>query len=158
MTRFQKVIIRLLTAALGLCVMTMAGLAVLQVVLRYVFSSTLIWVEEVSVILMLWMTWLGVTVLWLTHKHIAVDFLTARLPRGTNRTLTVIFDGIALILAGTLLWASRATLSTMVGMELDTLAVDSAVKYYPIPVGAVGIGVAAILDLWAQLRNQEVET
>jgi TRAP-type C4-dicarboxylate transport system permease small subunit len=156
MTRIRNVVVRCLSAALGTCVMAMTGLAVLQVVLRYVFASSLIWVEEVSVIIMLWMTWLGVTVLWLTQSHIAVDFLTGRLSQRTNRALVVIFDGIAIIIAGAILWASRETLSTMVGMELDTLAIDLSIKYYPVPVGAVGLGLAALLDLYDKLRKQEV--
>ena len=156
MTRIRSVVVRCLSAALGTCVMAMTGLAVLQVVLRYVFASSLIWVEEVSVIIMLWMTWLGVTVLWLTQSHIAVDFLTGRLSQRTNRALVVIFDGIAIIIAGALLWASRETLSTMVGMELDTLAIDLSIKYYPVPVGAIGLGLAALLDLCDKLRKPEV--
>jgi len=137
--------------------MAMTGLAVLQVVLRYVFASSLIWVEEVSVIIMLWMTWLGVSVLWLTQSHIAVDFLTGRLSQRINRVLAVIFNGIAIIIAGAILWVSRETLSTMVGMELDTLAIDLSIKYYPVPVGAVGLGLAALLDLCDKLCKQEVE-
>lgn len=156
MTRIRNVVVRCLSAALGTCVMAMTGLAVLQVVLRYVFASSLIWVEEVSVIIMLWMTWLGVSVLWLTQSHIAVDFLTSRLSQRINRVLAVIFNGIAIIIAGAILWASRETLSTMVGMELDTLAIDLSIKYYPVPVGAVGLGLAALLDLCDKLRKQEV--
>lgn len=157
MTRFRNIVVRCLSAALGTCVMAMTGLAVLQVVLRYVFASSLIWVEEVSVIIMLWMTWLGVSVLWLTQSHIAVDFLTSSLSQRTNRALVVIFNGIAIIIAGALLWASRETLNTMVGMELDTLAIDLSIKYYPVPVGAVGLGLAAFLDLCDKLRKPEVE-
>jgi TRAP-type C4-dicarboxylate transport system permease small subunit len=155
MTRFWNIVVRWLSATLGTCVIAMTGLAILQVVLRYVFSASLIWVEEVSVIIMLWMTWLGVTVLWLTQSHIAVDFLTGRLSQRSNRVLAVIFDGMAIIIAGALLWVSRETLSTMVGMELDTLAIDLSIKYYPIPVGAIGLGIAAFLDLCCKLRNQE---
>jgi TRAP-type C4-dicarboxylate transport system permease small subunit len=137
--------------------MAMTGLAILQVVLRYVFTASLIWVEEVSVIIMLWMTWLGVTVLWLTQSHIAVDFLTSRLSQHTNRVLVLIFNGIAIIIAGALLLASRETLSTMVGMELDTLAIDLSIKYYPVTVGAVGLALAAFIDLCDKLRKPEVE-
>ena len=156
MTQIRNLMVRYLSATLGTCVMAMTGLAVLQVVLRYVFASSLIWVEEVSVIIMLWMTWLGVTVLWLTQSHIAVDFLTGRLSQRINWVLGVIFNGIAIIIAGAILWASRETLSTMVGMELDTLAIDLSIKYYPIPVGAVGLGLAALLDLCERLRKHEV--
>jgi TRAP-type C4-dicarboxylate transport system permease small subunit len=157
MPLFRNIVIRGLSAALGACVVAMTGLAILQVALRYVFAASLVWVEEISVVIMLWMTWLGVAVLWLTQSHIAVDLLISRLSQHTKRALAVVFDGIAIIIAGALLWASRETLSTMVGMELDTLAFDLSIKYYPVPVGAVGLGLAAFLDLCDNLRKKEVE-
>jgi TRAP-type C4-dicarboxylate transport system permease small subunit len=157
MPLFRNIVIRGLSAALGACVVAMTGLAILQVALRYVFAASLVWVEEISVVIMLWMTWLGVAVLWLTQSHIAVDLLISRLSQHTKRALAVVFDGIAIIIAGALLWASRETLSTMVGMELDTLAFDLSIKYYPVPVGAVGLGLAAFLDLCDKLRKKEAE-
>ena len=157
MPLFRNIVIRCLSAALGACVMAMTGLAILQVALRYGFSASLVWIEEISVIIMLWMTWLGVAVLWLTQSHIAVDLLISRLSQYANRVLAVVFDGIAIIIAVALLWASRETLSTMVGMELDTLAFDLSIKYYPVPVGAVGLGLAAFLDLCDKLRKKEAE-
>jgi TRAP-type transport system small permease protein len=156
MTQIRNILIRYLSAFLGVCVMAMTGLAILQVILRYVFAASFIWVEEVSVIMMLWMTWLGATVLWLTQGHIAVDFLTGRCSRHTNKILTVIFDGLAILIAVALIWASRETLATMVGMELDTLAIDLRIKYYPVFVGAIGLGVAACLDLCDQLLKPEI--
>ena len=158
MTQIRNILIRYLGAFLGACVVTMTGLAILQVILRYVFAASFIWVEEVSVIMMLWMTWLGATVLWLTQSHIAVDFLTGRCSRHANKILTVMFDGLAILIAAALVWASRETLVTMVGMELDTLTIDLRIKYYPVFVGAIGLGLAACLDLCSQFRKSEVTT
>jgi len=31
-----------------------------------------------------------------------------------------------------------------------------SIKYYPVPVGAIGLGLAALLDLCDKLRKQEV--
>lgn len=155
-SRFRSVLVRSLSAVLGICVAAMVGLAILQVILRYVFASSLIWVEEISVMFMLWMTWLGITVLWLKHSHITVDLLTSLLPQRVNIILALIIDGIAVFTACMVLWASRETLSTMSGMELDTLPIDLKIKYFPVPVGAAGLGLAALLDFWAWFREEKV--
>jgi TRAP-type C4-dicarboxylate transport system permease small subunit len=153
--RFRTILIQLLSNSLGLCVMSMGGLAVLQVALRYIFSSPLIWVEEISVMIMLWMTWLGISLLWVSQSHIVVDIFTSHFSHRLQRALASLIDVIAVIAAVSLLIVSRETLKAMAGMELDSLAVDVAIKYYPIPVGAVGLGLAALLDLWSWYQAKE---
>lgn len=155
--QFHGILIRFLSGTLGLCVLTMAGLAVLQVILRYVFASALMWVEEVSVMIMLWMTWLGASLLWLTRGHIAVDLLTTQFSRHIRKALASVTDIIGIVLSGTLLVASLETLTTLAGMELDTLPIELSIKYYPIPVGAIFLGLAAALDFWFWKRDQEPE-
>ena len=147
-TFFNQVFVQFLRCSLGLCVAALAGLAALQVILRYIIAASLMWVEEVSVIIMLWLTWLGISLLWMTKSHIVVDLLTSRLPRQIQKTMASIIDIVVCIAAFTLFIISRETLQTSTGMELDTLAVDLTIKYYPIPIGAIGLIVAAMLNLW----------
>jgi TRAP-type C4-dicarboxylate transport system permease small subunit len=149
--------VRVLGVALGVCVMILAGFAVLQVILRYVFNSPLMWIEEISVMIMLWMTWLGITLLWLTKSHIVVDLLTNQLSRPLQRALASLVDIIAVLAAGTLFVASQETLRTLAGLEFDSLAIDLAIKYYPVPAGAVGMLLAALLNLWSRLSSEESE-
>lgn len=154
---FRQIFIRLLGVTLGLCVMGLAGLAVLQVLLRYVFASPLMWVEEVSVMIMLWMTWLGISLLWLTKSHIVVDLLTNQLSPPMQKALAALVDILAVIAAGTLFVVSQETLRTLAGLELDSLVIDLAIKYYPVPAGAVGLMLAALLNLWSRIGGKEPE-
>ncbi|MBU1696099.1 MAG: TRAP transporter small permease [Proteobacteria bacterium] len=142
---------------LGLCVISMTGLAVLQVVLRYIFNSSLIWIEELSVMLMLWITWLGTILLWLTQSHIQVDMLTKQFSISIQKTLASIIDVLVIVAGCALLFVSLGTLSTLTGLELDTMTIDLSVKYYPVPVGAVGLGLAALLNLWHRHLNKDTE-
>ncbi|NIS67659.1 MAG: TRAP transporter small permease subunit [Proteobacteria bacterium] len=154
---FRRILVRLLVVALGLCVTVLAGLAVLQVVLRYVFASPLMWVEEVSVMIMLWMTWLGISLLWLTKSHIVVDLLTNQLSQHVQKALASLIDILAVISGGTLFVLSQETLRTLAGLELDSLALDLAIKYYPVPTGALVLVLAAVINLWSRQSGQESE-
>lgn len=152
---FRRMLVRLLGVALGLCVTGLGGLAVLQVLLRYVFASPLMWVEEVSVMIMLWMTWLGISFLWLTKSHIVVDLLTNQLSLSMQKALGSLVDILALSAAGILFVVSQETLRTLAGLELDSLALDLAIKYYPLPAGAVLLVLVAVLNLWSRNSGQE---
>jgi TRAP-type C4-dicarboxylate transport system permease small subunit len=153
--RLRGIYAKLLGSTIGLCAMTMAGLAVLQVVLRYIFASSLMWVEEVSVIIMLWMTWLGGSLLWLTRGHIVVDLLTNQFSPRMQKTIASLIDILVIILTGTLFVISQETLRTLAGLELDSLPIYLTIKYYPVPFGALGLVMAAILNLWSRHSRRE---
>jgi TRAP-type C4-dicarboxylate transport system permease small subunit len=116
------------------------------------------WVEEISVMIMLWMTWLGISLLWLTKSHIVVDLLTNQLPQFIQRILAYSIDILVVITAGTIFIVSLETLSTMAGLEFDSLAIDLTIKYYPVPGGAIGLLLAALISLWSRFDGKESES
>lgn len=140
---------------IGLLVAAMAGLAVLQVVLRYGFGAALLWVEEVSVILLIWLAWIGITYLWLTRAHILVDLVPAMLDEAGRRRLASLIDLLALAGGGALFVVSLDTVAIFSGMDLGSIALDAAVKYYPITAGAAGLAAAAALNLWRRAGGGE---
>jgi TRAP-type C4-dicarboxylate transport system permease small subunit len=113
------------------------------------------WVEEISVMIMLWITWLGASLLWITRSHIVVDLLTSQFSKQVQRILVSLIDILTVIAAVTLLIVSIVTLRSLAGLELDSLAIDLSIKYYPVPIGAIGIGLAALLDLWRVCQSKE---
>lgn len=50
-----------------------------QVILRYVFGHSFSWIEEVSIILFILMTYFGVSSAALYGKHLKVDFFIEKL-------------------------------------------------------------------------------
>jgi TRAP-type C4-dicarboxylate transport system permease small subunit len=138
--------IRLLETMIGLSMLVLTALACLQVLLRYGFGASLFWVEEISVMLMIWMAWLGASLLWLKSGHLGVDLLIQnRSPRtkaimARTTDLMVATGSIALALA------SLRTLQAFQGMSLGTLDIDASIKYLPIPVGALCLAAAALVN------------
>lgn len=130
--------------------LVLTGLAVLQVVMRYVFAHSLEWVEEVSVILMIWCAWLGAAELWLQRGHLAVDLLLGS--TGSKRRLWFRrgFDLAALALGLALFVVSMETLETFSGMDLDTMEFDIRIKYMPVAIGGLVVAMAALLALLGQ--------
>lgn len=69
---------------LGSCVAAIVLITLAAVWWRYVLSAPIAWVEQVSNILFIWITFVGAAVLYRQKLHIGVDFLFERL-RGRAR-------------------------------------------------------------------------
>lgn len=136
-----------LRIACGAVLGVIVSLAFLQVVLRYAFSSSIVWVEEISVLLLLLLCWLGAAQLWLTRRHVFVDLLgrSGLAKRLIDRAIDILGLGAGLALA----YFSLRTLQSFSGIEMGSLELDASLRYYPIAAGALGIAVAALLNLIA---------
>jgi len=68
----------------GLSLVTMALttlITTLQVVMRYGFNHPFTWPEEVSTLLLVWMTFTGASILLKKRKHIEIDFFVNLFPK-----------------------------------------------------------------------------
>lgn len=140
---------------IGLLVAVLVILAALQVILRYGFGAALLWVEEVSVILLIWLAWIGIDYLWLTRAHIVVDLVPAMLDETGRRRLAWLADALALIGGTALFIMSLETVAIFSGMDLGSIEINAAVKYYPIPAGSAGLALAAALNMWRRAGPAE---
>ena len=135
----KRFFILILQVTIGLCVAVLVGLALFQVVLRYVFASSLIWVEEVSVMIMIWMAWLGVSLLWLQGSHICLDIVLTKLSASAKHSFACFMDILIMIAAATLF----------------VVSIDLSIKYYPVTVGSVGLIFAALLNIWTRHHDEK---
>jgi C4-dicarboxylate transporter DctQ subunit len=98
-----------LTAA-ALAAMTL--LTFVQVVLRYVFNSGLVWALEATVYLFGWLVLLGMAHGIRTGTHLAVDVVTKRLPPAGQKAVALlgaalVFVYVALMFTGSLTLVRR---------------------------------------------------
>lgn len=87
--------LRILT---GVLFASIIGLTILQVFCRFLLDSPLIWSEELVRLFLVWMTFLGASVLCWDGNHLNVDTLFIRLPpkirasvRIANRIISIVF-------------------------------------------------------------------
>ncbi len=151
--RLRDIMTWILGRAIGTIVSGLVALAFAQVVLRYLFNSSILWVEEVSVMALIWLAWLGIVYLWLTRNHIAVDLVGAALSAPARHRLGLGIDCLALVGGVVLVLVSLGTLDIYSGMEMGSLEIDASVKYYPITFGGAGLAIAAFLNLLEGLRR-----
>ena len=84
--------------ALALAFMTI--ITFIQVVLRYVFGTGLVWSLEATTYSFAWLVLIGMSYGVRTRAHIAVDLFSNRLPFGVRRAMAIIVSGLCLLYCG----------------------------------------------------------
>ncbi len=144
-----------LTPLIGASLLVMLLLAFTQVVLRYAFAASLLWVEEVSVMLLSWMAWLGAIQLWLDRGHLLVDLLPKERAAGLRNAIAIGVNALAIVGGIALAIVSMETLTAFGGIEMGSLEIDASIKYYPVVAGGIGLAAAGGIELWRLLSRAD---
>ena len=102
MQKFKSFVdlIERLQIALGVLAMgIIAFITPLQVFLRYTFNSPLIWIEDTSTALMIWLAFLGVPILYRRRGHVAVDYFLTHFPTILQNLCYLVFDFLVAFLS-----------------------------------------------------------
>lgn len=130
---------RLSAAFLGLILLTLVSLESAQVLTRTFFHSGLFWVDDIRMLLLLTLAWLGAGHLWMTQSHLTVDFvvLSMRIP---TDVVQVGADVIAVIGVIWMIPAFMSSISLYGSMMLPMLPLPMGIKFVPAVVGLLMIG------------------
>lgn len=100
----------------------MTCLTFVQVVLRYVFNSGLVWSLETTTYAFGWLILLGMSYGVRTRAHISVDLFVKRLPSGLRNYIALFAVALCLLYSGLMVYGSSVYISEL--HELNNLARD----------------------------------
>ena len=126
---------RLLEGLLTVTFMAIFVLVVVLVVLRYVFNTTIVGGNEVTVMLFIFTTALGAAVDVAHGKHIIVDTFVNLLPAGIRRWLDVVNLAIVGALNVFLLNYSIDWIAAVGGSENPVVHIPEGVVQVAMPIG-----------------------
>lgn len=115
----------------------MATLVFMNVVSRYIFNHSIIWAEEVSQYLMVWVAFLGAGLALRQGRHVAIEILQDRLPSIARRMtrhlvalLLIVFMGILIVLGFQFAYFAW-------DQETPVLNIPMGIPYLVVPIGAL---------------------
>ncbi|WP_095589560.1 TRAP transporter small permease [Actibacterium ureilyticum] len=143
---FARIVNEIEENAIALILGLMVVVTFVNVVLRYVFSSSLIWGQELTLVLFAWLVVFGVSYGFKVTAHLGVDAILNLLSQRGQRTLGLIAALCCLAYAGLLMkgawdyWAPFAGLDATTGRWFPTGFADSRdqawyeTEQIPIPI------------------------
>ena len=136
------------TGALCLIVALMLGLAILKIVMRYIFSASLLWSDMMLQHLTLWLCFFGAALATCERRHISIDVLSRILPEKITRWTNLAVDCVALVVIGILAYYGFLFIEDEKSSE--ALLIGSVPLWWAkiiIPYGFVLIGVHVVLQI-----------
>ena len=144
------------TGLLCLIIAMMLGLAILKIVMRYVFNASLLWSDGMLQHLTLWLCFLGAALATCERRHISIDVLSRILPERITRWSNFIIDSLALIVVGILAYYG------FIFLQDEQLSEAVLIGNVPlwwakaiIPYGFVLIGIHLVLQIGINLTGGE---
>lgn len=115
------------------------------IVTEQITGSSLVWVEEVSVLLAAWVVFLGAGVIARRGGHIGVDMLHAYLGPKALAGLQVFYAALSLIVVWVMVYYGYK-MALFVGRSQTSLYLDISLYYYylSVPVGGAIFGFNAV--------------
>ncbi len=155
---------RLCAALARLCLQAgIAGLVLLivavlyQVVGRYVFNDTPTWAESGAVLLVLYVTMLGMAVGVRDAGHIGLESLLVLAPDAVRQKMELLIHALVLVFGVVMAWQCTTLALSVAGYKIPTLGVSEAFKYAPPAIAGALVALFSLEHILALLRGTEVE-
>ena len=130
----------------NLLLLAMLVINFLNIASRFLTDQGIIWVFPLTIVMFVWMTFLGFFVVYRRGKDITVDFVMERLGGGAMRAGRVIVDLAILLLLGVLLAEAPALLARQVG-NIEMVGLQRYWLSIPFFVSCALISVHVLLDI-----------
>ncbi len=101
-------------------------LVIINIILRYIFNSGLVWSEEVATGCFVWAVFIGAVAVFKHRGHVGVDLIVKRLPQAMQRGIRLLTDLILVVLNGYMAYLSVLYIQTSYTKMTPVLGVSSA--------------------------------
>jgi len=143
---------------LGLLLITLIVLGGLQIILRNIFHSGLLWADPLMRHIVLWLGWLGAALAITTARHINIDVFSRLLPEGLKawrRSLVYGATAIATFLLGVAAW--RLVVDEKMYGDIAFGSVPVWVLQLILPIAFFMISYRSVVNLLIGLEAEPLE-
>jgi TRAP-type transport system small permease protein len=139
----------------GLCLLIIAVLY--QVIGRYIFNDTPTWAESGAVLLVLYVTMLGMAVGVRDAGHIGLESLLVMAPESIRHRMELLIHALILVFGVIMTWNCAILAQSVWDYKIPTLGISEAYKYLPPAVAGALVGLFSIEHILALLQGTDVE-
>ena len=128
-----------------------------QVVGRYVFNDSPTWAESGAVLLVLYVTMLGMAVGVRDAGHIGLESLLVLAPENVRLKMELLIQALVLLFGVVMAYNCGLLAQSVWAYKIPTLGISEAFKYIPPAMAGALVALFSIEHIIALLRDEEVE-
>ncbi len=134
---FERVVVTANRWIIIAMMVVMAALVFMNVVCRYVFNFSIIWAEELSQYLMVWVAFLAAGLALREGRHVAIEMLQDRLPSKARRMTRHLVALVVIVFMGVLVVLGFQFVLFAWDQESPVMNIPLGIPYLAVPVGAL---------------------
>lgn len=138
----------------GAALVVIVGVMGWQVFGRYVLNSTPTWAEQLSILLIAYITFLLAAVGVAERTHLSVDILLDNLPAGPRRLVELIRDLAVLGFGAVVAVQAFGLVQFNTRRQIPLLGVPESLRALPAAIGGALIVLFAAVFIWRRLRGR----
>ena len=148
---FFRILGRLEEAIISLLIVIMTLLVFLDVIMRFVFNTGLMWNQELTLLTCAWFVLFGASYGLKVGSHIGMDAFVKLFPEGVQRFLTGIGAVLSLVYCSLLLYGSFIYLKKMkmIGIGLEDLPIPRWIAHSILIFGVILFSIRLLQILWS---------
>ncbi len=146
LSNFEEIVTAILLGA-------MLGSVGISVVWRFLLRQPLSWTEEVVLMCMVWLCFLGASVVTKHKEHIVIDFFIALSPRRLVQVMEIVCIVTIIGVLVILFWQGILLVERTQEVTTIALGIPTMYMYAAIPVSAVLMLIQNVRLLAAAIRN-----
>lgn len=155
--RFSDGLNRLVTFAITFLLVWMTIVLVIQVGARYLLSSGMPWTEEMARFAMIWLVFLGATVMTKEGSHISITILEDRYP-SIKTWLAPIQRALGIIYLIIITWIGMDAIQVVSAQVSANMRISMGIIYAIIPVSFMIAVIHMLVDFRKKTKAAEVHT
>lgn len=148
----QRAVILLMDVLLAIALLGQLGIMFTNVVTRYVFDYQNTWGQEISMITLTIIVFIGGAVAYARDRHMAVEVITCLLPGTWQRFLAAAVDWLIFFLTVMIGWLSLPLVSSRFEMMSPIIGMPEGWFMIPLPVGMTLMALIAVQRTWNRPR------
>lgn len=118
------------------CLIVMGMILLLQIIMRFVFSSPLKWVEELARYLQIWIAFLGIGYGVRNNSHISMTSFVDKMPLKIRSIVEILCNLVSTVSFAVVIYAS-ATFLKYQNKVSPVLEIPMRLVYIVIPIGSI---------------------
>lgn len=126
---------------------------VLNVILRYIFNTGLIWVSEVSTACFVWAVFIGAAAAYKHNMHIGIDMFLKMFPYKLQLFVNIIVDILMILISGYIVYLSIIFIQNSYHKVTPVLGISSAYVSTALFFGFLLICIYSIKFFILNIRN-----
>ncbi len=150
--RIESLFVRANRAVIVVMMVVMVALVFTNAVSRYVFSYSIVWAEELTQYLMVWIVFIGAGLAFREGRHVAVEVFQDRLPARPRLFVRKLILALLVLFLLALTALGLRYVMFAAGQETPVMNISYSIPYLCMPVGAV----LFLIHLW-QMRREYLD-